>query len=89
MADSILNSSAIWQLHYNYDIIELVVLLLISETLNPSEVSFLLQFFQQNKNYRFILPKSLRCNSLPRKISAYHTPDEMFERELDKIYQMA
>ena len=29
------------------------------------------------------------CNSLPRKILAYHTPDEIFERELDKIYQTA
>src|SRR5699024_8450735 len=27
------------------------------------------------------------CNSLPRKILAYHTPDEIFERELDTIYQ--
>ena len=29
------------------------------------------------------------CNSLPRKILAYHTPDEIFERELDQIYQTA
>ena len=29
------------------------------------------------------------CNSLPRKILAYHTPDEIFERELDLIYQTA
>ena len=29
------------------------------------------------------------CNSLPRKILAYHTPDEIFERELDHIYQTA
>ena len=29
------------------------------------------------------------CNSLPRKILAYHTPDELFERELDRIYQTA
>ena len=29
------------------------------------------------------------CNSLPRKILAYHTPDEIFERELDRIYQAA
>jgi transposase, IS30 family len=29
------------------------------------------------------------CNSLPRKILAYHTPDEIFERELDLIYQVA
>lgn len=28
-------------------------------------------------------------NSLPRKILAYHTPDEIFERELDRIYQTA
>jgi IS30 family transposase len=26
---------------------------------------------------------------LPRKILAYHTPDEIFERELDQIYQTA
>ena len=29
------------------------------------------------------------CNSLPRKILAYHTPDEIFERELDHTYQAA
>ena len=29
------------------------------------------------------------CNSLPRKILACHTPDEIFERELDLIYQAA
>ena len=29
------------------------------------------------------------CNSLPRKILAYHTPDEIFEKELDHIYQAA
>ncbi|CDI60196.1 Protein of unknown function [Lactobacillus helveticus CIRM-BIA 101] len=26
---------------------------------------------------------------MPRKILAYHTPDEIFERELDQIYQAA
>ena len=26
---------------------------------------------------------------LARKILAYHTPDEIFERELDRIYQTA
>ena len=29
------------------------------------------------------------CNSLPRKILGYKTPDELFEAELDKIYDMA
>ncbi|MDN5584740.1 MAG: IS30 family transposase, partial [Lactobacillus sp.] len=29
------------------------------------------------------------CNSLPRKILAYHTPDDIIERELDQIYQAA
>jgi len=29
------------------------------------------------------------CNSLPRKILGYQTPDEMFEAELDRIYGMA
>lgn len=28
------------------------------------------------------------CNSLPRKILGYKTPDELFEDELDKIYQV-
>jgi len=28
------------------------------------------------------------CNSLPRKILGYRTPDEVFEEELDKIYQL-
>ena len=28
------------------------------------------------------------CNSLPRKILDYRTPDEIFEEELDKIYQI-
>jgi len=27
------------------------------------------------------------CNNLPRKILAYHTPDELFEWRLDYIYQ--
>lgn len=27
------------------------------------------------------------CNSLPRKLLGYKTPDELFEAELDKIYQ--
>lgn len=31
----------------------------------------------------------LWCNSLPRKILGYYTPDEIFEAELDKIYGMA
>lgn len=26
------------------------------------------------------------CNNLSRKILGYHTPDELFEKELDKIY---
>ena len=29
------------------------------------------------------------CNSLPRKILGYRTPDEVFEDELDRIYGMA
>jgi IS30 family transposase len=28
------------------------------------------------------------CNNLPRKILGYRTPDEVFEEELDKIYQV-
>ena len=28
------------------------------------------------------------CNSLPRKLLGYKTPDELFENELDKIYQI-
>lgn len=28
------------------------------------------------------------CNSLPRKILGYWTPDEIFEKELDKIYHV-
>ena len=31
----------------------------------------------------------LWCNSLPRKILGYTTPDELFEAELNKIYGMA
>ena len=27
------------------------------------------------------------CNNLPRKLLGYRTPDELFEAELDKIYQ--
>ena len=30
----------------------------------------------------------LWCNSLPRKILRYATPDELFEAELNKIYGM-
>jgi len=29
------------------------------------------------------------CNSLPRRIHGYKTPDELFEAELDKIYTVA
>ena len=29
------------------------------------------------------------CNSLPRKILGYRTPDEVFEEELDRIYRVA
>ena len=29
------------------------------------------------------------CNSLPRKLLGYHTPDELFEEELDRIYSCA
>ena len=29
------------------------------------------------------------CNSLPRKILGYSTPDELFEAELDRIYAIA
>jgi IS30 family transposase len=29
------------------------------------------------------------CNSLPRRILGYRTPDEVFEAELDRIYQAA
>jgi IS30 family transposase len=29
------------------------------------------------------------CNSLLRKILGYRTPDEVFEAELDRIYQAA
>ena len=28
------------------------------------------------------------CNCLPRKILGYRTPDEIFEKELDRIYQI-
>ena len=44
-----------------------------------------------NNNYSLqdIINIETWCNSLPRKILAYHTPDEIFERELDHIYQAA
>ncbi len=28
------------------------------------------------------------CNCLPKKILGYRTPDEIFEKELDRIYQI-
>lgn len=28
------------------------------------------------------------CNNLPRKIVADHTPDELYERRLNRIYQI-
>ncbi|MGE9994998.1 IS30 family transposase, partial [Peptoniphilaceae bacterium SGI.137] len=31
----------------------------------------------------------VRCNSLPRKILGYNTPDELLEDELDRIYAVA
>ena len=41
------------------------------------------------KNYSLqeIINIETWCNSLPRKILAYHTSDEIFERKLDRIYQ--
>ena len=36
-----------------------------------------------------IIDIETRCNSSPRKTLAYHTPDEIFERKLDLIYQAA
>ncbi|HLQ83700.1 MAG TPA: IS30 family transposase, partial [Pseudogracilibacillus sp.] len=42
-----------------------------------------------NYSLQQIIDIETRCNSLPRKILAYHTPDEIFERELDRIYQTA
>ena len=42
-----------------------------------------------NYSFQQIIDIETWCNSLPRKILAYHTPDEIFERELDKIYQTA
>ena len=27
-----------------------------------------------------------KINNLPRKILGYHTPEELFEKELDRIY---
>jgi len=27
------------------------------------------------------------CNCLPRKVLGYRTPDEIFEEEIDRIYQ--
>lgn len=29
------------------------------------------------------------CNSLPRKLLGYRTPDKIFEEEIDRIYQVA
>ena len=42
-----------------------------------------------NHSLQQIIDIETWCNSLPRKILAYHTPDEIFERELDRIYQAA
>ena len=42
-----------------------------------------------NYSLQDIIDIEIWCNSLPRKILAYHTPDEIFERELDLIYQAA
>lgn len=43
------------------------------------------------KNYSALAISEIEewCNGLPRKILAYHTPDELFEHELDKIYRVA
>ena len=30
-----------------------------------------------------------KINNLPRKILGYHTPEELFEQELDRIYRAA
>ena len=42
-----------------------------------------------NHSLQDIIDIETWCNSLPRKILAYHTLDEIFERELDLIYQVA
>ena len=42
-----------------------------------------------NYSLQDIINIETRCNSLLRKILAYHTLDEIFEKELDRIYQSA
>ena len=42
-----------------------------------------------NYSLQDIINIETRCNSLLRKILAYRTPDEIFEKELDRIYQTA
>ncbi|MCR1915993.1 helix-turn-helix domain-containing protein [Lactobacillus taiwanensis] len=42
-----------------------------------------------NHSLQDIIDIETWCNSLPRKILACHTLDEIFERELDLIYQVA
>lgn len=39
-----------------------------------------------NYSYEDIMFIADWCNSLPRKILGYKTPDELFDFELDKIY---
>lgn len=41
-----------------------------------------------NYSLQYIINIETWCNSLPRKILGYRTPDEIFERELDTIYQI-
>ena len=63
----------------------------------PKEINGLIRRFipkgEAIANYSLqdIIDIETWCNSLPRtrKILAYHTPDEIFERELDLIYQAA
>lgn len=43
----------------------------------------------ENYSLQEVIDIETWMNTLPRKQLAYHTPDEIFEKELDNIYQAA
>ena len=43
----------------------------------------------ENKAEQMLAFFADKINNLPRKILGYHTPEELFEQELDRIYKVA
>ena len=56
----------------------------------PKELSLWIMYILPQLNMKdvdYIADIEIWCNSLPRKILNYRTPDEVFEDKLDLIYR--